>query len=83
MWITLIKNIAADHLPTHGAAFHAVHYVLAAIALLLDVGVSVIGVRGWRAAGRRAPDPAAGEAETAAGEPETAAGRRSAGRQVI
>jgi hypothetical protein len=53
VWITLIRNIARDHLPTHGTGFHVVHYVLAAIALLLDVGVFVIGVRGWRGSDRR------------------------------
>jgi hypothetical protein len=45
----LIKNIAHDHDPGHGTAFHLVHYVLAAIALGLDVGVIAIGWRGWRA----------------------------------
>ena len=54
VWITLIRNIARDHLPTHGTAFHVIHYVLAAIALLLDAGVVVLGVRGWRASGRPA-----------------------------
>lgn len=53
VWITLIKNIAADHLPTHGTGFHVVHYLLAAVALGLDVGIAVIGVRGWRGADRR------------------------------
>jgi hypothetical protein len=50
VWITLIRNIAKDHEPGHGTAFHVVHYVLAAIALGLDVGVISIGWRGWRAA---------------------------------
>ncbi|HEV7209994.1 MAG TPA: hypothetical protein VGN54_14805 [Mycobacteriales bacterium] len=51
VWVTLVRNIAGDHLPTHGTAFHAVHYVLAAIALALDLGVAWIGWRGWRTAG--------------------------------
>jgi hypothetical protein len=50
VWITLIRNIAKDHGPGHGTAFHVVHYVLAAVALGLDVGVISIGWRGWRAA---------------------------------
>jgi hypothetical protein len=50
VWITLIRNIAKDHAPGHGTAFHLVHYVLAAIALSLDIGVASLGWRGWRAA---------------------------------
>ncbi len=50
VWIVLIRNIARDH--SHGTAFHVVHDVLAAIALLLDVGVLWIGGRGWIAADR-------------------------------
>ncbi len=50
VWLTLVRNIAQDHLPTHGTAFHVVHYALAAIALLLDAGVARIGWRGWRVA---------------------------------
>jgi hypothetical protein len=53
VWITLIKNVAEDHLPSHGTGFHVVHYVLAGIALVLDVGVISIGWRGWRGGGRR------------------------------
>ena len=44
VWITLVKNIAKDHLPGHGTAFHVVHYVLAAISLVL---AAVIGRIGW------------------------------------
>lgn len=50
VWITLVRNIARDHDPAHGTAFHAVHYVLAAIALALNVGVALVGWRGLRAA---------------------------------
>lgn len=49
VWITLVRNIAKDHEPNHGTGFHLVHYVLAAIALLLDVGVVALGWRGVRA----------------------------------
>ena len=50
VWIVLVRNIAHDH--QHGNAFHVVHYVLAAIALGLDLGVLWIGGRGLRAAHR-------------------------------
>lgn len=54
IWLTLIWNISRDHSPGHGAAFKAVHYVLAAISLTLAVAA-------WRVvtavAGRRAVLP--------------------------
>lgn len=50
VWITLVKNIAHDHLPTHGTAFHVVHYVLAAVSLVLAAGVGYVGFRGLRPA---------------------------------
>jgi len=57
VWVTLVRNIAGDHLPSHGTAFHLVHYVLAAIALVLDAGVAAIGWRGLRASPRRWATP--------------------------
>jgi hypothetical protein len=51
VWIVLVRNIARDH--SHGTGFHVVHYVLAGIALTLDVGVLWIAVRGWRGGGHR------------------------------
>jgi hypothetical protein len=54
IWLTLIWNISKDHAPGHGAAFKAVHYVLAAISLSLAIAA-------WRVvtkvAGRRAVLP--------------------------
>ncbi len=51
IWLTLIWNIWHDHTKGHGAAFKAVHSVLAAISLTLAVAA-------WRVvtavAGRRA-----------------------------
>ena len=51
IWLTLIWNIWHDHTKGHGAAFKAVHFVLAAISLTLAVAA-------WRVvtavAGRRA-----------------------------
>ena len=51
IWLTLVWNIWHDHTKGHGAAFKAVHFVLAAISLTLAVAA-------WRVvtavAGRRA-----------------------------
>ncbi|MDQ6613498.1 MAG: hypothetical protein M3083_01725 [Actinomycetota bacterium] len=51
IWLTLVWNIWHDHTKGHGAAFKAVHFVLAAISLSLAVAA-------WRVvtavAGRRA-----------------------------
>jgi hypothetical protein len=48
IWVVLIKNIAKDHDPGHGTAFHVVHYVLAAISLTLAAGTALVGLRAWR-----------------------------------
>lgn len=51
VWVVLVRNVHRDH--THDAAFHRVHYVLAAVALVLDLGVLWLGLRGWLGSGRR------------------------------
>ncbi len=53
VWITLLRNVAHDHLPSHGTGFHVVHYVLAGVALTLNLGVLWLGLRGWLGSSRR------------------------------
>ncbi len=54
VFLTLIRNVAKDHTPGHGAAFKAVHIVLAVISVAFAVAA-------WRVvtavAGRRAVLP--------------------------
>ncbi|WP_422674069.1 SCO4848 family membrane protein [Bailinhaonella thermotolerans] len=48
-WINLGFNLA----PGHKRSFYVVHGILIGVNLLVALALGVVGLRGWRAAGRR------------------------------